>query len=441
MDTQLHLLDVSYETLRRLADQLDRWELTKRRWGRHQADRKRRPKGAGPITSRSLERVEIDHFMSDDPVLIPHGAGFHVQRHWLTVALDHYSGVVVGYRLSFAPPSAASVLAVLRHAILPKTAALPRADGTSEPVPVYGIPDCIVVDNGLDLTSRGVRDACMALGIEVQYCPPRVPWYKGSIERFGRTINQRLVHWLPGTTLGKPLRDVAYDSKKEACILAEDFEALVEQYITEIHNHTPRRTKAGTPLERWRRSIEEFPPRLPVSMDAFDAAVALSHSAQLTSLGIHFAHRDYNSDSLGALWNRIGDKKRVQFKVNPLDLRKIMVIDPSSDEPIPAPCTTPFHYPPVLEYHNAVCQYAKEHNTDPANVAHLSRAEQHLRDDIEEAVTRSKKTQRRAAAQISALARRAAGVQAAQEADLSDDKSRESFADVWDASDDMMENP
>jgi len=313
---------------------------------------------------------------------------------------------------------------VLRKAILPKTAALPRSGGVSEPVPVYGIPDCIAVDNGLDLTSSGTRDACFALGIEILYCPPRVPWYKGSVERFGRTINQRLVHWMPGTTLGRPLRDVEYDPKKDTCILAEDFEALLDQYITDIHNHSPRRNKPGVPLERWQRGIAQFPPRLPASMDAFDAAVALAHSAKLTKLGINFANRRYNSPRLGLLWNRLGDSKRVQFKVNPLDLNKIMVIDPASDEAIPAPCTTPFTYPAVLDYHNAVCRYAEENNMDPANVEHLSRAEQSLRDRVEDAIVRGKQTRRRAEAQIANLARKEAGVQAAEQPDIPTDVPR-----------------
>ena len=66
-----------------------------------------------------LERVELDHFLCDVH-LVCGKTGAALGRPWLTLAVDHYSGMVVGYHLTFAPPSAASVLAALRHAIVPK---------------------------------------------------------------------------------------------------------------------------------------------------------------------------------------------------------------------------------------------------------------------------------------------------------------------------------
>jgi len=112
--------EISYETFRKIANRLDRKEFTHRRWGRRDAEKSRSPRGSGPLTSRPLERVEIDHFLCDVHLLVPYESGFHVQRPWLSVAIDHYSGAVLGYYISFAPPSSASVLALLRNAILPK---------------------------------------------------------------------------------------------------------------------------------------------------------------------------------------------------------------------------------------------------------------------------------------------------------------------------------
>ena len=83
------------------------------------AAKKRSPRSAGATTVRPLERVEIDNFLLYVHVLCPK-TGVRLGRPWLTLAIDHYSGMVLGYHLSFAPPSSASVLAALRHAILPK---------------------------------------------------------------------------------------------------------------------------------------------------------------------------------------------------------------------------------------------------------------------------------------------------------------------------------
>lgn len=115
----LAILSVSYETVRKLWNEQDACELTRRRYGPVVAEKKHAPRIAGVTTVRPLERVEIDNFLLDVHVLCPK-TGVRLGRPWLTVAIDHYSGMVLGYHLSFAPPSSATVLAALRHAILPK---------------------------------------------------------------------------------------------------------------------------------------------------------------------------------------------------------------------------------------------------------------------------------------------------------------------------------
>lgn len=115
----LRVLSVSYETVRKIWNEQDASELTRRRHGRVVAEKKHAPRVAGVRTVRPLERVEIDNFLLDVHVLCPK-TGVRLGRPWLTLAIDHYSGMVLGYHLSFAPPSSASLLAALRHAILPK---------------------------------------------------------------------------------------------------------------------------------------------------------------------------------------------------------------------------------------------------------------------------------------------------------------------------------
>lgn len=120
MSFNLNPLKVSRESVRKIALSIDQYDVMNSRYGRRAADTKRGPRAAGVITTRPLERVEMDHFLCDVH-LVCEKTGIRLGRPWLTLAVDHYSGMVLGYYLSFAPPSAASVLAALRHAILPKT--------------------------------------------------------------------------------------------------------------------------------------------------------------------------------------------------------------------------------------------------------------------------------------------------------------------------------
>jgi len=112
-------LNVSRETVRQIAASTNRHDLTKRRYGRQAADNVHGGRGAGVLTTRPLERVEIDHTLCDVH-LVDEESKRCTGRPWLTLVVDHYSGAILGYHLSLNPPSAASVIAALRHAILPK---------------------------------------------------------------------------------------------------------------------------------------------------------------------------------------------------------------------------------------------------------------------------------------------------------------------------------
>lgn len=393
----LESFSVSRETLRQIALCIDRYALMCARHGRQTANLKRLPRTAGVITTRPMERVEIDHFLLDVH-LVCGNTGRHLGRPWLTAAVDHYSGIVVGYYLSFAPPSTASVLAALRHTILPKASS--GLASLTYPWLAYGIPDCVVVDNGLDLLSKGFQDACIALGIELIYTPPRTPWYKGTIERFGRTINTRFIHWLPGTTLGKQMKEMGYDAKGDALLTFDVFESLLLQYFTQIQNRTPRRNKDGIPDRRWLVGTSEWPLRLPESMQAFDAAVALTVHAKLQQTGITYLGLQYQNDALGQLWNRLPASTRLTFKVNPLNLKTILVLKPGTQEILAVDCVSDVTWPRTLAYHTAVRQSARQMGRDLSNTRELALAEAAMQLAIEKAMAEGKRSIKRMQAEL-----------------------------------------
>lgn len=78
----------------------------------------------------------------------------------------------------------------LLHAIQPKTYIEEFFPRVKSEWNVYGVPEILNVDNGSEFYSRDFEDACLQLGIVIQYHPPRNPNYKGIIERFFRSLNQ-----------------------------------------------------------------------------------------------------------------------------------------------------------------------------------------------------------------------------------------------------------
>lgn len=403
MTVQLQPLSISRETVRQVALTVDRYQLMRKRFGREAADNHRGPRAAGVTTTRALERVEADHFLCDVH-LVCHRTGVRLGRPWLTMVVDHHTGMALGYHLSFAPPSAAAVLAALRHTILPKSLTFqPEHWGPSEqPTPVrwlaYGIPDLLVVDNGMDLASAGVREACIALGIDLLFTPPRSPWYKGTVERFGRTINTRFIHWTPGTTLGQPVP--GYDGADHAALTFDAFRDLLERYIVTIHNQTPRRRGAKAPARLFLDSCQLWPPRMPTSMADFDAAVALEFTYTLQQTGLEFLGLQYQNEALGVLWNRSPAGTRLSFKVNPLDLQTVQVRHPATGEYFAVDCVDEYDWPRSLSFHKAVRAHAKTLGLSQSERGALAQAQRDLLARIADAASQSRRALRRMQAEL-----------------------------------------
>ncbi len=257
--------------------------------------------------------------------------------------------------------------------------------------PCYGVPDYIAVDNGLDLVSFAVSMACLQLGIEVMRMPPREPWYKGTIERFGRTMNTRLVHWLPGTTYGGQKKGYDYNPEASACITFDDFCRAFEHYVVKIHNRTPRRNKPGVPIELFTSHTKTWPVRLPEDIEDFNAVFALTIRPTLQQAGFQYEHERYNSMELGDLWNHMPENSKVIAKVDPTDIRQIRVIDPRTNKPIVVPCLNHYDAPRPLALHKMIFKFMKENGLNPDLAEHRVQAQHDLAAMVNEASANGRK--------------------------------------------------
>jgi len=136
------------------------------RLGANVARNKHRSVMGGLKVSQVLERVEIDHtpldlIVIDKTTMLPLG------RAWLTLAIDKHSRIVVGFYISFNPPSSYAVLQCLKQMILTKDDLLKRFPDIKNDWPVFGIPDLLALDNGMDLHSDALKKACLELGVQI----------------------------------------------------------------------------------------------------------------------------------------------------------------------------------------------------------------------------------------------------------------------------------
>ena len=170
-------------TVYRIIKKLDPYERDVARFGRRIADARHRANQQGPRPTRLLERVEcddtkLDLFIYDHVRMMPLG------RPWLITLIDVHTKMVLGFFVSFVHPSYLSVMQCLLHAIRPKTYVMEKYPDIVNTWDTYGIMETLVVDNAKHWYSASFEESCLQLGITVQYAPPRVPWFKGTIERF-----------------------------------------------------------------------------------------------------------------------------------------------------------------------------------------------------------------------------------------------------------------
>lgn len=280
-------------------------------------------------TQAILERIEIDHTPLDI-IIIDLVTGLALGRPWITVAIDQYSRMIVGFYISIGAPSANSLLQCLRRAILPKEDLLSQWADIKHPWPAYGIPQLVAVDNGPDLHSTGFEQACLEMSIVMLFCGSKVSWQKGAIERFIRTQNVDLIHTLPGTTFSNPQERGDYPSEKQACLDMATLTHLLVRWIVDVYNVTPHRGIKGRPLDRWQESANRTPIALPTDPQLLELIAGIPASRTLFHYGIEFDGLHYNDHHVQLIRRRVGKNVPVEIKTYEDDVGHIHVLDPDS---------------------------------------------------------------------------------------------------------------
>jgi len=309
--------------------QLDPWEVDRQRWGRKIADRRHKPTSPQQMATRVLQRVEIDH--SPLKVVVGTDAG-PIGQPWLSLLIDYYSRMVVGFCLGFEPPSYAVIMEALRHAILPKSYLKDRFPRVQGSWPCFGLPEKLVCDRGSDLTSNDLEDAAFQLGIELDFNPPRTPHFKGTVESFFDGLNDTLASTLPGRTFRSWVDRADYRPDIGPLITYEALLEIVHIHLVDVYAASKHPTATVTRLEMWQDSAAVYPPCIPATPD--ELLVLLSKRAErtLSPRGIELGGMFYTSDDLMALRSELAghnvDSNRVSVRYNPWDLGEVWVLSP-----------------------------------------------------------------------------------------------------------------
>lgn len=352
---------------RRILEVRERKRLS-RRHGENAAKRLDPITGHYPGATHPLAVVQADHTQLDIKLVDSVDRQLLADRPWITLIMDVFSRVVLGFHISLDAPSAYSVGQALSHAILPKDAWLIRhkesvkrvlPDFTDEDLqidwPCWGKPVKFKTDNGREFWSQALERSCARHNIDLEFRPVLRPEYGSHIERLLGTL-AREIHALPGTTFSNVGAKAGYDSEGKAVMTFEALEVWMTAFFLGAYHNKVHSALGVSPLEMWERGLlhgtEEHPPTgLPHRPTAENAErlrmdFLPSFEASIQRDGVrkwNLVYRDLalNPYIRARTPGRSGQTRKFVFHYDPTDISQLYFLDPELDRHFPVRCAQP----------------------------------------------------------------------------------------------------
>ncbi len=308
MEHHANFAPVAWETYRQHIHRLPAGMVAGGRGGHRAANKASEPTDpAERILKPDLpwRMASIDHYLADIYLVFFSDDGtVWVLRPWLTAMVDNFSGEVLGFAVSFQPPSRKSVCKVIRDCVC-RHGKLPRE---------------LIVDRGSEFKS--VYFASLMAHYDCIYTlrPSAYPEYGSEVERlFGEFKEQWLSQRKGNLADYKEVRSVdgAFHPKKYAVLTPYDFYREFEAFC-EWRRHKPRGIAVESMSDRFNILSHEYPF---VSINvAFDDEFLLATAVETDSYsidfnrGIHIGPLHYWSPKLGQLR---GKKSSTEVRFDP----------------------------------------------------------------------------------------------------------------------------
>ncbi len=262
---------------------------------------------------------------------------------WLTLVIDCFSRMVLGYYLTFEKPTAMAAGIALARSFLPKDEHL-KEMGVTGSWPCWGYPTVIIADNAADLNGYLMRSASRNIRFDIRNRPVNRPNFGGHIESAFRTFmgQQRAVK---GTKFSNPKERGEYDSNEEASITLSEFERLFTEFlINDYHlkEHDGDGMKRRCPLQRWDAGIfdgDVLPPRglpdIPEDPEEVFVSMLPFEHRVVQNLVVELFNERYYSKELGKLSqssdrSRPSEERKHEVRYDPRNMAVIWVKDPTS---------------------------------------------------------------------------------------------------------------
>ena len=349
-----------------------------------------------------LAIVDIDHttvglVVIDDEYPIVYG------RPDLLVFRDRCTAIRLGWGVAFGAPSYQTFLEGLKHAMFEKDPAL--MNGVA--YPWWGTPTCLGVDNARHLIGLNIRAAAKEFGFQTRAYRPAHPWEKGALEVLFGILGRKLVHRLPGTTMGSAKERDEYDDEKELAVpvlTMSEFTGFLNYYFAFIEHYRPTQgiaelaTLKGVPAERWEQLIENAPQAPIIDRDIFTRLGGDVGTVTIQTRGCRWDYLTYQCAELVVLATHPKHKsdRKYEARRDPGNLGSIEVKDPYSkaERWINVPiCDADRGYAEGLKLHvhRAIVKYKRDQEKKADRDVGLQEARREMEANLVELHARRKK--------------------------------------------------
>jgi putative transposase len=263
---------------------------------------------------------------------------------WLTLVIDTYSRMVLGFYLSFDAPSTLSTGLALAHAFLPKEEYLRSLNVPGE-WPCWGFPDLILVDNANELNGHMMHGARRRYRFTLRNRPVGAPNFGGHVESAFRTFMYELKS-VPGTKFSNPVERGEYDSEGRAIFTIREFEAFFTEFLVNDYHlgkHTGEGMEGTVPYLKWKQGIFEGDVMPPVGLperpaDPLALRISLMpYDRRTVRSGIvNIFSEDYHSGALTLIGDAVDltkplEDRKFEIRYDPRNISRIWLYNNATE--------------------------------------------------------------------------------------------------------------
>lgn len=300
--------------------------------------------GDFPYALVQIDHTYVDIQLVDGEYRIP------INRPWITVAIDVYSRMCLGFYISFDPPGMLGTGLCLTHAIRSKQEWMAKL-GINYDYPCQGVPRVVHADNAKEFRGNTLKAVCDLHHIDLRFRKKRKPQHGAYIERYMGTLMSE-IHALPGTTFSNVVDKEEYDSEGKAVFTLPKFEQWLAHLILGEYHHRPHSGLNGVPpIVKFKRGIagDEGRPTGRLRIESDERRLYMDFLPQfertIQQQGVQIDEIHYSADVLRR-WVGARDPQNPRktrqfiFKRDPRDIAVIYFKDPETDLYSPIPYRT-----------------------------------------------------------------------------------------------------